>query len=91
MISENIEAKLYDSKMYRSADSYYAADWEKHLNTRVLVGNLMITFYEIENLISVGKWTNQGLAELCDILHEVLIEEKKITTEGSDLHDIETD
>jgi len=45
-VSENIAAKLFNSRVDRNADTFYATDFKKLTYTDIIVGNVIVHIYE---------------------------------------------
>ena len=73
LISDSIRAYLYDSRMDRNADTFYAADWQKHTRTNISVCNISIHVYEQTSFSQACKWTSEFIDVFCDLLLSVLL------------------
>ena len=68
-ISENVDAVLFNSEMYRHVDQFYMYDDSRHINTALRIGNIRIDFLEHESkLCEIGALTSKNIKMICDVL-----------------------
>ena len=68
-ISENVDAVLFNSEMYRHVDQFYMYDDGRHINTALRIGNIRIDFLEDESkLCEIGALTSKNIKMICDVL-----------------------
>jgi hypothetical protein len=71
-ISDNLRVALYNSKMYRVADIFHAADWHKHTTTDILLSNIYIQVREGTPFNGTGKPSSEAIKRLCAIFEQGL-------------------
>jgi len=70
-LSENIDAILFHSAMWRSADQFWSYDDNRYVNTYIRIGNIVINYMECEDeLCEIGALTNRNIEMVCQVLIE---------------------
>jgi len=71
-ISEHVAADLYHSRMYRSADTFYAASWKKDGYTSIIIGNVIVNVREQGSFFRIGRSSSGFIEVFTDIVITVM-------------------
>jgi len=69
IISKNIKAVLNPAYQFRSVDLLWAYIGERHLDTEVQIGNVVLDYHETsDSAADTGIYTSQNLKQICQAL-----------------------
>jgi len=70
-VSENIEAILFHSKLFRAADQLGMYSDKRKTETIILMGNILIDIWESKNTsYEIGVLSSKNIAIICEVLFE---------------------